>query len=143
MARLKKDAKIKLISEVTLFKGFAKKDLGDVSKVADEVDYEPGEFLGQQGSPGSEAFVVVSGSIVVRRNGRKVATLGPGDVAGEMSILDNETRSADLVAGEDTTVLVIPRRQFQGLIDDKPILQRKLLATLATRLREADRKLYG
>lgn len=143
MARLKKDAKIALIGGVELFKNFSKKDLGDVARVADEVSYEGGEFLGQQGSPGSEAFVVVSGSVIVRRNGRKVATLGKGDVAGEMSVIDGETRSADLVAGERCEALVIGRREFQGLIDNKPTLQLKLLKTLAGRLREADRKLYG
>lgn len=143
MARLKKDAKIKLITGVEVFKGFSKKDIGDVARAAEELTYSPGEFLGQQGSPGTEAFIVVKGSLTVRRNGRKVATLSAGDVAGEMSIIDGETRSADIVAAEESDVLVINRRDFQGLIDDKPLLQKKLLATLAARLREADKKLYG
>jgi CRP/FNR family cyclic AMP-dependent transcriptional regulator len=86
---------------------------------------------------------VVDGSITVRRNGRKVATLGPGDVAGEMALLDDEPRSADLVAAQPSVVLYISRREFGGLLEANTKLMGKVLRTLAQRLREADRSLYG
>ncbi|MEX1271760.1 MAG: cyclic nucleotide-binding domain-containing protein, partial [Acidimicrobiia bacterium] len=88
-------------------------------------------------------FVVVSGQVTVRRNGRKVASLRRGDVAGEMALIDGQPRSADLVADGDTSVLVIPRREFSGLLENNAQLSNKLLRTLADRLREADRSLYG
>ncbi|HSJ29210.1 MAG TPA: cyclic nucleotide-binding domain-containing protein [Acidimicrobiia bacterium] len=140
---LKKNAKLELLKGVPLFSGFSGKELAEVAKAADEVEYAEGRMLGWQDAAGHEAFVVVSGSITVRRNGRKVATLGAGDVAGEMALLDGDVRSADLIAAEDTRVLVIPRREFTGLVDSNPRLAGKLLATLASRLREADKKVYG
>lgn len=143
MAGLKKDAKLALLNGVPLFRHLSKKELAAVAKAADEVDYPAGAVLAKQGAQGDEAFVVVSGSIIVRRNGRKVATLGAGDVAGELSLIDGEERSADLVTGEDSHVLVIMRRHFGGLLDDNPHLSQKLLKVLAGRLREADRSLYG
>jgi CRP-like cAMP-binding protein len=143
MAALRKDSKLELLRGVPLFSNFSKKELEAVSRAADEVDYPAGKVLGQQGAPGGEAFIVVSGEITVRRNGRKVAASRAGDVVGEMSILDNETRSADLVVTEDASVLVIPRRQFLHLLDENPNLAGKMLGVLAGRLREANRALYG
>jgi CRP/FNR family transcriptional regulator, cyclic AMP receptor protein len=140
---LKKDAKLALLKGVPLFAGFSGKELAAVAKAADEVTYTEGRVLGQQEAAGHEAFVIVSGTVTVRRNGRKIATLGPGDVAGEMALLDGEVRSADLIAAEDTMALVIPRREFTGLVNSNSRLAAKLLATLAARLRAADRKVYG
>ncbi len=143
MASIRQDAKLALLKGVPLFEGLTKKELMAVSKATEQLDYGAGQVLARQGSVGNEAYVVVDGSITVRRNGRKVATLGPGDVAGEMALLDDEPRSADLVAAQDSVVLYIARREFGGLLEANTKLMGKVLRTLAQRLREADRSLYG
>lgn len=143
MTSLRKDAKLTLLEGVQLFAGFSKKELSAVARAADQVDYPDGAYLGRQDAGGHEAFVIVSGGVTVRRNRRKVASLRPGDVAGEMSLIDGQPRSADLIAAGDTSVLVIPRREFSALLDGNAQLANKLLRTLADRLREADRSLYG
>ena len=79
----------------------------------------------------------------MRRNGKKVATLGPGAVIGELSLLDHGPRTATVSADTDCTMLVISQRQFLGVIDAIPALAHKLLATLAGRIRELDRQYYG
>jgi len=140
---MRQDAKLALLKGVPMFEGLSKKELIAVSKATEQLEYGEGEVLGRQDSVGNEAYVVVSGSITVRRNGRKVATLGPGDVAGEMALLDDEPRSADLIAAEDSIVLYIARREFAGLLEANTKLMGKVLRTLAQRLREADRSLYG
>lgn len=126
-----------------MFEGLSKKELIAVGKAAEKLEYGEGEILGRQDSVGREAFIVVDGSVTVRRNGRKVATLGPGDVAGEMSLLDDEPRSADLVAAEDSVILSISRREFSGLLESNARLMAKVMRALAQRLREADRTIYG
>ena len=78
---------------------------------------------------------------MVRRNGRKVATLGPGNVVGEMSLLDGKPRSASLRVEEDAVLLVISRPDFHYLIDHLPGLDRKLLVSLSERLRSMDKAL--
>ena len=143
MSSLRRDAKLALLQGVQLFAGFTKKELAAVAKAADQVDYPDGVYLGRQDAVGHEAFVVVSGSLTVRRNGRKIASLEAGDIAGEMALFDGQPRSADLVASGETSVLVIPRREFLALLDGNAALSQKLLRTLADRLREADRALYG
>jgi CRP-like cAMP-binding protein len=140
---MRQDAKLALLKGVPMFEGLSKKELIAVSRATEQLEYREGEVLARQNSVGNEAFVVVDGSITVRRNGRKVATLGPGDVAGEMALLDDEPRSADLVAAQPSVVLYISRREFGGLLEANTKLMGKVLRTLAQRLREADRSLYG
>jgi CRP-like cAMP-binding protein len=139
----RKSDKIDLLAMVPLFANLSKAQLGVVSRAADEMAVTDGEMLARQGAAGDEAFVVIAGELTVRRNGRKVATLSAGDVVGEMALIDGGTRSADVVAAGDGGVLVMHRREFGGILDEVPAIQRKLMVNLSQRLREADRKLYG
>ena len=74
----------------------------------------------------------------MRRNNRKVATLGPGQYFGEMALLDRRPRSATVTSDTEMKLLVLGQRQFNGVLDAVPALSRKMLAAMATRLREAD-----
>jgi len=76
----------------------------------------------------------------VRRGGRRIAMLGPGQYFGEMALLDRGPRTATIVADTDMSLLVLGQREFAGLLDQIPSLSYKLLATMAARLREADAK---
>ena len=109
----------------------------------DELTVPTGHLLTDQGQTGREAFIIVDGSATVKRNGKKVATLGPGSVVGELSLLDHGPRTATVTADSDTTVLVIEQRHFLGVLESVPTLARKLLASLAGRVREFDRQYYG
>ena len=72
------------------------------------------------------------------RNGRRLATLGPGAVVGELSLIDGEPRSATVSARTDLDVLEIDRRDLDKLLRKMPTVRRKLLESLATRLRATD-----
>jgi CRP/FNR family transcriptional regulator, cyclic AMP receptor protein len=96
-----------------------------------------------QGEVGRQAFVILEGTAVVKRGGRKVADLGPGDTAGELSLLDLGPRTASVFATSDMRVLVLTARQLTGLLDETPALAHKLLAAMAGRIRDLDRKLFG
>ena len=72
-----------------------------------------------------------------------LATLGPGAVIGELSLLDHGPRTATVSADTDCTMLVISQRQFLAVIDAIPAISHKLLATLAGRIRELDRQYFG
>jgi CRP/FNR family transcriptional regulator, cyclic AMP receptor protein len=114
------------------------RDLRKVRQSLDEISADAGEVLCEEGSVGHEFFVIVSGTAVVKRNGRKVATLGPGQYFGELALLDRQPRSATIVAETDMDLLVLEQRHFLGLLDTMPGMARKLLGAMATRLREAD-----
>ena len=99
-----------------------------------------GRVLCEEGTIGREFFFVVDGTASVRRNGRRITTLGPGKWFGELSLLDRQPRSATIVSETPMTLLVLEQRRFNGLLDELPTLARKLLAAMALRLREADAK---
>jgi CRP-like cAMP-binding protein len=131
------------LKNVSLFSNCSKKELDKVVKASDEVTMTEGTLIADQGQMGREAFIILSGDVLVKRNGRKVATLGAGDVVGEMSLLDKGPRTASVVAASDVTMLVIDSRRFLAVIDDIPAIAHKLLAALAGRIREFDRQTYG
>jgi len=131
------------LRHVALFSSCSTKDLEKIAKAGDEVTLDAGAVIVDQGQTGREAFVIIKGSATVRRNGKKVATLGAGSVVGELSLLDHGPRTATVVADTECTLLVISQRQFLAVIDAIPAISHKLLATLAGRIRELDRQYFG
>jgi len=109
-----------------------------VARASDEIDVAEGKALCKEGETGREFFLILAGTASVKRKGRKVATLGKGQFFGEMALLDRGPRSATVVADTDMTLLVLGQREFGGLIDEVSGLAHKLLAAMASRLREAD-----
>lgn len=104
---------------------------------------DAGKELVDQGDIGREAFVILSGTASVRRNGRKIATLGPGDPFGELALLDHGPRTASVVAESELRLFVLTARRFNAVLDEAPGLSRKLLGALASRVRELDSKTFG
>lgn len=125
---------------VPLFSALSKHDLQQVDRAADRIEVEAGRELVTEGRTGREFFLILEGTAVVRRNGRKIAALGPGQFFGELSLLDKGPRTATVVAETDMKLLVLGQREFGGLIDGVPGMAAKLLQGLAHRLREADAK---
>jgi CRP-like cAMP-binding protein len=128
------------LSKIWLFSTSSAKDLRMIRKALEEVAVPPGRVLCEQGTIGREFFLIVSGEASVRRNNRKVATLGTGQYFGELALLDRRPRSASVTSETDMKLLVLGQRQFNGVLDAIPALSRKMLAAMATRLREADDK---
>jgi len=128
------------LSKIWLFSACSGKELRHLRRALEEVRVSAGKVLCEQGTVGREFFLIVEGKASVRRNNRKVATLAPTQYFGEMALLDRRPRSATVVADTDMTLLVLGQRQFNGLLDATPALARKMLAAMATRLREADEK---
>lgn len=126
------------LAEIPLFSGCTKKDLQRLDRASDEVDVQAGTVLTAEGEQGREAFVILSGAATVARDGQQVAVLGPGDHIGELSLLDGGPRTATVTTTEDSTVLVLTRQAFNGVLDEIPTLAHKLLVSLARRLRAAE-----
>ena len=128
------------LSKIWLFSTCSARELRTVRRALEEVTVPPGRVLIEEGAIGREFFFIVEGQASVRRGGRRIAALGPGDYFGELALLDRKPRSATIVADTEMLLLVLAQRQFNGLLDSVPALGRKLLAAMAGRLREADSK---
>ena len=131
------------LKAVPLFAGLNKKQLQLIAKSADEITVASGTVLVDQGQTGREAFLVLEGSVGIKRNGRKVATLGPGAIVGELALLDHGPRTATAVCESDATLLVVDRRNFLSIVESSHTLTSRLLEYLASRIRELDKTVYG
>lgn len=100
-------------------------------------------ILVAEGADGDEFSYIVEGTAAVRRNGRTVARLGPGQYFGELALLDDRPRSATVVSTAPMRLLTLERRRFDALLDTMPALAGKLLQAMAQRLREADTRAFG
>ena len=126
------------LKTVPLFATFSKRDLRRLAKAADDVDIRPGYVIVEEGRPGHGFYLILEGTATVRRNNRKIVTLGPGEYFGELALLDRGPRNATVVADTTMRLLVLGPREFGGVIDEVPGLARKLLTSMAQRLRECD-----
>jgi CRP-like cAMP-binding protein len=131
------------LGKIWLFSACTSSHLRTIRRQLDEVAVPPGKILCDEGEIGREFFVIVDGLASVRRKGRKVATLGPGDYFGELSLLDRKGRTARVTSETDMTLLVLGQREFNGLLSSIPGLAHRLLTAMAARLREADAKAIG
>jgi len=131
------------LRNVALFSACSNKELEKVAKASDELTLPAGKVIMEQGQTGREAFIVLSGEVVVKRNNRKVATIDAGGVVGELSLLDKGPRTATATCQTECTFLVIDHRRFGAVVDSIPSISKKLMASLAGRIRELDRHSYG
>jgi CRP/FNR family cyclic AMP-dependent transcriptional regulator len=132
-----KDGKIKLLKEVPLFWACNDRELSKIARIADEVKVHPGSELMKEGEPGREMFIVAEGWAKVTRKGRKIGSVGPGEVVGELALLDQGPRSATVTAETPMTMYVLAPRAFSVLMSDAPMVSFKIAKTLAARLRQA------
>ena len=138
MAR--KDEKLEHLGRMWLFSACSKKELTTIGRASDEIQVPAGKVLVEEGKPGHEFFLILSGGAAVKHGTRKIATLGPGRYFGELALLHRGTRNATVVTDADSTLLVLGQREFSGVLDEIPGLAHKLLSAMAERLREADAK---
>ena len=130
-----------LLEQVPLFEGLSRRHLKQIAEHADEISFRPKEVIVEEGQPGGSFFVVVEGEVKVLRAGRKVATMGPGEFFGEISLLDGGPRTASVVADTPVVAIRVFKRSFDKVVTEERGVASKILAVVARRLREAERTL--
>jgi len=131
---LRKDGKIELLKRVPLFSQCDKKQLAAIASFADVVDVPAGKQLIREGGSGRECMVIVEGEVEVRRKGRKINTLGPGDFIGEMALISGGPRVATVTTTTGASLLVLSSRGFWELLERVPGIQMSLIKALGARL---------
>jgi len=125
------------LAGVGLFSDLSKAQLRSVARLMTCVKVPAGRALTTEGEVGREFMVVVDGQASVRRDGRLIATLGPGDFVGEMSLIAGTPRSATVTAETNMLVETLNRREFSTLLDESPKVARKIMVGTVKRLQEA------
>lgn len=139
----RKDSKLQHLSTVPMFSSLSQTELRTVGRLSDIVHYSEGDVICEEGTNGREFFLVMDGQAEVKKGKKTIAKMKPGSYFGELSVLDGGPRSATVVAGSDMELLVLEQRQFSGLIRELPAIGAKVLATMAARLRDADKKSFS
>jgi|TARA_B110000263_G_scaffold12690_1_gene10671 CRP/FNR family cyclic AMP-dependent transcriptional regulator len=134
------------LRNVPIFTALSDSDLNMIASKMVSRDYEKGQMILLEESTGETFFIITSGTVKVTRlsdDGREVilALLGESDFFGEMSLLDGEGRSANIVANEDAEVMTLSRRDFLEYLETYPKIAIALLEELAVRIRKSDQQI--
>ena len=132
---------------VNLFSGLEENYLKKIAEYCVPRSYKNGETIISQGDPGVGLFIIVSGKVkivkeLIRGEKLEIASHGPGDFVGEMAVLDNATRSASVIAVDDTECLVITAWDFKARMKAHPEIALELLPVLVRRFRESSEMLF-
>ncbi|HZB97339.1 MAG TPA: cyclic nucleotide-binding domain-containing protein [Candidatus Sulfotelmatobacter sp.] len=129
------DAKEQLQS-ISLFSTLTPAELTRIAPLVADRRVAAGTVVCREGEAGHELYLIVKGEAAVEKAGAEVARLGPGEVLGELALLDRAPRSATVTAASDLTMLVLSEQDFAALLDEIPSLPHRLLQVLARRLRD-------
>ena len=136
------------LATVPLFSGIERSEMGRFADLTREKTYPKGSVIVFEDDPGDSLFVVRGGRVrvvLVAEDGREVilGVLGVGEYFGELSLIDDQPRSAHVIAMEDATLLVLRREDFRKRVEQSPSVAWALLIELSRRLRVADGKIGG
>jgi CRP-like cAMP-binding protein len=129
-----RDEYLNHLASIPLFSECDKKQLAEIGKLATEIEIPGGREFIKEGDFAQEMLVIVEGTATVTRGGQKLATLGPGDVVGELALLSHRPRNATVTSDTKLDILVIDSGAMDALLDDIPGLAKTLLKVVAGRL---------
>jgi len=109
-------------------------DLRTVIAAGRHVRQPAGWALISEGTPADKAYLIVDGDVSVRRSGAEIARLGPGDVIGEVSIVEHKLRTASVVSLTPLEVIHFTRESVEELLEKVPAFGEAIRATAAERL---------
>ena len=129
------------LKKVSILGALSESQLKTLAKWTEVVSFDAGETVVKHGDRGDGLFLILEGSAEVRRGNRSLARLGAGQFFGEMSLFDNQPRSADVVTLEASKLAVLQKWEFWGFAAGQPGVVLSVLEEMSRRLRAADQAL--
>ena len=119
-------------------------DFGLLDRATEETRLvKAGEIIFSAGDEATEFYVVRAGKVTVRLRNRTLATLGEGEIFGEMALIDAGPRSASAIAETDATIVPVSEKQFLFMVSEAPYFALSVMRVLVERLRHANEALPG
>jgi CRP-like cAMP-binding protein len=136
------------LATVPLFSGLQRDEIQKFAELTRERSYPKGSVILFQDDPGDSLFVLRVGRVkvvLIGEDGREVilGVLEPGAHFGELALIDDQPRSAHVIAMEDAQLLILRREDFRRRVEANPSVAWALLTELSRRLRRADNKIGG
>ncbi|HZL43345.1 MAG TPA: ATP-binding protein [Verrucomicrobiae bacterium] len=116
-------------------------ELAALRQIGREKQYSSGQQIFKEGDPGDGVYVLMQGKVEISARmaqdvERVFAEVGPGEIFGEMAVIEFKPRSAGARAAQDSTVFFIPRQELMAMIQRSPVLALELLREFSERLRQ-------
>ncbi|MGH2962092.1 MAG: Crp/Fnr family transcriptional regulator [Solirubrobacterales bacterium] len=141
-----RESNVALLQRVPLFSELSREELESISRVAVARSYPKGVRVFHEGDQSDACYIVRRGDLRVTRehpDGRAIAlaTLGSGDIFGELAMLDGEARSASVEALTECELLALPAADVRRMLQSSSEITVKLVVALTRRLREANERI--
>jgi CRP-like cAMP-binding protein len=145
---ISKDATLDLLAKTAMFGALEDADRRAVAQEMREAAFDAGQVVFARGDPGRDLYLVVKGRVrlsVLTAEGRELsfAHAEPGQIFGEIAVLDGGVRSADATAVTKVAALTLSKAAVMRLIETRPVVREGVIKFLCNRLREADHQLEG
>ena len=126
-ALLYPDKKIDALRRFPLFKPLDYLDLVKILNILKVEHYKEGDRIIREGEESDKLYIVLTGGVEVRKSGKQLAEFSPGFFFGEMGLIDESPRSADVLALESTRLLVVPHADFRNMLNQESRMALKVL----------------
>ena len=132
-----------MLASVDLFQGLTRKELDAVHAMSREQSFSEGAVVAAEGAAAGRFYLILEGTatVTIGELNRALATLGPGDYFGEISLIDGEARSATVTADTPLRTLSVASFNFKAILFEYPAIGRKILLEMCRRVRRLDQSL--
>ena len=138
LAPTEKKIAVSMLEQVPLFSSLNDKSLASICNAASKRSFDIDQKIVSEGENATAFYLVLEGKVEVRRGKKVISKMGKGQFFGEMALFDKQPRSADVVAVEKTTCLLLTSWALEGVLSKNWNVTRNVLKELATRLRTKD-----
>lgn len=132
---------LKRLKKVSILGAFSPHQLKSLAKGVEVVSFGTGETVVRRGEKGNGLYLILEGSAAVKRGRRVLARLGAGQFFGELSLFDNEPRSADVVTLRPSKLAILSTAEFWGYVASQPEILLRILEEMSRRLRATSQAL--
>ncbi len=133
-----------MLKSASIFASLGPESMAKLAEMFREKEFKAGSILFKEGQSGDSFMIIQSGRVEIVKRGSQVGTgvhladRGPGEILGEMALIENSPRFADAVAREDVTVLTLSKDQFELLLRENPTVAFEIMGALSAKLRQSD-----
>ncbi len=138
------NAKLDLLKKASIFSSLSNESIAKLAEVFEQQKYPAGSYIFKEGHAGDCFMLVETGNVEIIKHGSSadadihLADRGPGEILGEMALIEDSPRFADALAKDDVSVLAISKKQFKRLLAESPVVATEIMSSLSAKLRQAD-----
>ena len=127
--------RILFLHKIPLFETFSVDELWQVAQALDEMSYEPGETLFEEGKPAHALYLIVSGEVTGSITGKDFLKFGVESILGDIAVLDNMPYAITTTASCETSAIKIEREKLDDILDANPGAARGIIRILCRKIR--------